>query len=236
MAVTEDRARWPGDPSTHAAGWPGPATVEAHTSAEQLVQVAHDLRSPLTSILVVIEQLRSGRSGPLTPRMEQQLAVVHDATLGMAAVVADLLSASRDAAIVRGAEPEPFSLKALFGQVRDLVQPLAERKGLSVRLVTPTRDKRVGYPSALRRVLLNLATNAVKFTDHGGVDLIAEESLGLLRFSVRDTGRGTGPEALDTGSGLGLPTCRRLVNEMGGELDVSSAPAGGSTFSFCLAL
>jgi signal transduction histidine kinase len=112
----------------------------------------------------------------------------------------------------------------------------------------------VGYPVALSRVLLNLTTNALKFTDEGSVQVAARE-MGptTMEFSVRDTGRGIPPQAMSmlfepfrrrqkerdyafSGSGLGLSICRKLVEAMRGELQVETAPGAGTRFFFALDL
>jgi signal transduction histidine kinase len=236
----------------HRTAWERNALRGRDTSAEeplfdpvaaaQLVQVAHDLRSPLSSVLLLVEQLRSGKSGPLTPLMERQLSIVHNATLGVASVVADLMDVGRDGMDLLDGAPVTFSLASLVGQVRDLVQPMAEQKGLLVRVHTPIADARRGHPAAVRRVLLNLVTNAVKFTARGGVDLIAEDvDMDGVRITVRDTGRGMlsrpttafpssegGTAAAFSSSGLGLALCRRLVVEMRGTMEIDATPDHGT--------
>src|SRR5207248_1229824 len=129
--------------------------------------------------------------------------------------------------------PAPFSIAEVFGSVRSMILPIAEEKRLEVRLVHPVPERRTGHERALSRVLLNLATNAVKFTDSGFVE-IAAVPVGAqrLEFSVRDTGNGIDagrlrplyqpvrrPPAAQrehfSGSGLGLTICRKLVRAMG---------------------
>jgi signal transduction histidine kinase len=134
--------------------------------------------------------------------------------------------------------------------VRDIVQPMAEEKGLTVRLIVPEADSRLGHPGALNRVLLNLTTNALKFTSEGYVELAAKQtSRTRLEFSVRDTGRGIPAEVMSSlfdtfrrrtkpgdytfsSAGLGLAICRKLVSAMGGELKVDTAPDYGTRFYF----
>ena len=138
--------------------------------------------------------------------------------------------------------------------MRDIVQPIAEEKGLTVRLEAPESDFRVGHPVALSRVLLNLTTNALKFTSEGFVE-VAGKQLDDTRveFSVRDTGRGIPSQAMLTlfepfrrrqkqgeyafsGAGLGLSICRKLVEAMRSTLRVETAPDFGTRFYFELAL
>ena len=147
-------------------------------------------------------------------------------------------------------DPIPFSVTDILESVRDIVQPIAEEKGLTVRLATPEADFRVGHPVALSRVLLNLTTNALKFTAEGFVEVTARQlSAGTVEFSVRDTGRGIPPQSMATlyepfrrrqkpgeyafsGSGLGLSICRKLVEAMGSTLDVETGSGEGTRFFF----
>jgi signal transduction histidine kinase len=221
-------------------------------AAEQVVQVAHDLRSPLTSMLFLVEQLRSGRSGGLTPLMARQLAILHNATIAMSALVSDLMDVGRDGVDLLERAPRQFSLETVFGEIGDMVLPIAEHKGLTFRAHIAVADMRVGHPAAVRRVLLNLVTNAVKFTARGGVELRAEQSLASgVTFTVVDSGRGvaTGEMAtfltcaLEDGqpatppfssAGLGLVLCRKLVAEMDGAMEFVSLPGQGTRVTVTL--
>ena len=142
----------------------------------------------------------------------------------------------------------------IFESVRDIVQPIAEEKGLQVRLETPPEDFRVGHPVALSRVLLNLTTNALKFTSDGHVEVRGDIKSGTrVEFSVRDTGRGIPPHAMLTlfepfrrrqkpgeyafsGAGLGLSICRKLVEAMHSNLRVETIADQGTRFYFELDL
>jgi signal transduction histidine kinase len=221
---------------------------------ELVVEVAHDLRSPLTSILFLAETLRRGRSGPLTPLQERQIGLIYAAAFGLTSVASDVIELARGGERQLESEPLPFSVNDILESVRDIVQPIAEEKGLQVELSGPAEGLRVGYPVALSRVLLNLTTNALKFTDEGSVQVTARE-IGptTMEFSVRDTGRGIPPQAMSmlfepfrrrqkerdyafSGSGLGLSICRKLVEAMRGELQVETAPGAGTRFFFALDL
>lgn len=221
---------------------------------ELLVEVAHDLRSPLTSILFLAETLLRGRSGPVTPLQERQLGLIYSAAFGLSSVASDVVDLVRGRDRLTDVEPMPFSVTDIMESVRDIVKPIAEEKGLEMRLVTPGHPFRVGHPTALNRVLLNLTTNALKFTDQGRVEIRAEELEGeTVRFAVSDTGRGIPPPAMDllfepfrrrqrdreyafSGAGLGLSICRKLVEAMGSELQVQTELEKGTTFLFALAL
>jgi hypothetical protein len=148
--------------------------------------------------------------------------------------------------------PKPFSVVETFASVRSMIQPLAEEHGLEVRFGYPVPERRMGHARALSRVLLNLATNAVKFTDAGFVEIAARPLTSTqLEFSVRDTGPGLDAGALESvfepfrkaasglrqqfsSSGLGLAICHKLVRAMGSELHVETQPGWGTRFFFAV--
>jgi signal transduction histidine kinase len=221
---------------------------------ELVVEVAHDLRSPLTSILFLAETLQRGRSGQVTPIQERQLGLIYSAAFGLSSVASDVIELARGGDRLVDLDPIPFSVSDILESVRDIVQPIAEEKNLTVRLTAPEADFRIGHPVALSRVLLNLTTNALKFTAEGFVEVTAvPRTARCLEFSVRDTGRGIPPQSMATlfepfrrrqkpgeytfsGSGLGLSICRKLVEAMGSVMQVETAPDYGTRFYFVLDL
>jgi signal transduction histidine kinase len=225
-------------------------TLAGPDGLELVVEVAHDFRSPVTSILFLAETLQKGRSGPVTELQERQLGLIYSAAFGLSGVASDVIELARGGDRLVDLDPIPFSIADIFESVRDIVQPIAEEKGLEVQLLRPEADLRVGHPVALSRVLLNLTTNALKFTDAGCVELGGRRLEGhQVEFWVRDTGRGIPPQAMLTlyepfrrrqhageyafsGSGLGLSICRKLVEAMGGELKVETEAGKGTRFIF----
>jgi len=221
---------------------------------ELIVEVAHDLRSPLASILFLAETLRKAQSGVVNPVQERQLGLIYSAAFGLSAMASDVIELARGGDRLVDTALVPFSVADLMRSVRDIVLPMAEEKGLTVRLTTPDADFRLGHPGALNRVLLNLTTNALKFTSEGHVELTAKQlSRTRLAFSVQDTGRGIPPEVMSclfetfrrrrnageytfSSAGLGLSICRKLVAAMGGALQVDTGAAAGTRFSFELDL
>jgi signal transduction histidine kinase len=221
---------------------------------ELVVEVAHDLRSPLTSILFLAETLQRGRSGAVNPVQERQLGLIYSAAFGLSSVASDVIELARGGDRLVDLDPIPFSVTDIFESVRDIVQPIAEEKSLTVRLATPEADFRIGHPVALSRVLLNLTTNALKFTAEGFVEVVARQTgARRIEFSVRDTGRGIPPQSMATlfepfrrrqkhneyafsGSGLGLSICRKLVEAMGSTLQVETEQSVGTRFYFELDL
>ncbi|HTO73627.1 MAG TPA: HAMP domain-containing sensor histidine kinase [Gemmatimonadales bacterium] len=221
---------------------------------ELVVEVAHDLRSPLTSILFLAETLQRARSGPINQIQERQLGLIYSAAFGLSSMASDVIELARGGDRLVDLDPTPFSILDILESVRDIVQPIAEEKGLEVRLTWPPIDFRIGHPVALSRVLLNLTTNALKFTSEGFVEVLVEAGEGdEVHFSVRDTGRGIPSESLIlmfepfrrrrgqsdyafSGSGLGLSICRKLVEAMGASLQVDTGPDEGTRFYFSLHL
>lgn len=221
--------------------------LSGHDALPLVVEVAHDMRSPLASILFLAERLRSSQSGPLTPIQDRQLGLIYSAAFGLSALAGDVIELARGDWLI-DQKPIPFSVADILQSVGAIVQPIAEEKGLAIRLVPPDADARVGYPAALNRVLLNLTTNALKFTADGSVEVTARpKSRTRLEFAVQDTGRGIPPAVMATlfdafrrrqrpgdftfsSAGLGLAICRKLVASMHGELGVDTSESGTRFF------
>lgn len=222
-----------------------------------VVGLVHDIRSPLSSILVLAEALVQARSGELNDIQQRQLGLVYGAVLGLSTLAGDVIEVAEGGGQVAGTEPTSFSVGGLLESVANTVRPIAVEKELELRVVAPPGDdERVGNRPALNRVLLNLATNALKFTDEGYVEIAAMPSGGRrLPFSVRDTGPGFAPTELETyldpfrksrtgngngyrlsRTGLGLTTCERLLQSMGSKLKVETRHGWGTRFHFELDL
>lgn len=222
-----------------------------------VVEVAHDIRSPLTSIRCLAETLERGNSGPVTEVQRKQLRLIYSASLGLSSMASDVIEMARRGDKLSEQEPVPFSVAETLESVVDMVRPIAEEKGLTVRFAGPPTDQRLGLPIALSRVLLNLTTNALKFTEEGSVEILTRPtSLSQVEFSVKDTGRGISEDALASlyqpfrrssgrsgrsgfffsGTGLGLAMCRKLLSAMDAELRFETAPDVGTRFYFDLDL
>src|SRR5207245_11687955 len=103
------------------------------------------------------------------------LGRLYSAALDLTSVVCDYLQLARGANELADADPSPFSVTELMESVRAIVRPMAEEKALGMHLRLPKVDHRLGHPVALSRVLLNLTTNALRFTEHGYVEVACEE-------------------------------------------------------------
>jgi signal transduction histidine kinase len=230
------------------------ACLSGPNALELVVGLAHDLRSPLTSILFLADTLQRGESGPVTDAQRRALGLIYSAALSLCTAASDVVTLACSGHQLVGERPRPFSVADVFAAVRDMIQPTVEEKRLELRLVHPVPERRLGHPQALSRVLLNLATNAVKYTEAGIVELIAwPVGRRRIEFSVRDTGEGLDAATMRalgqplpkaphdlrhhlTSFGLGLTICRKLVTAMGGELRAESAPQRGTRFFFTLDL
>ena len=220
-----------------------------------VAEVAHDLRSPLTSILFLSEALRNGQSGSLTELQQRQLGLIYAAALGLAGVTNDLMTIAQEQTSGQFDEAVAFSLHDTFEAVREMIAPTAETKRIQLRFGMHCSDHRHGHPGPLGRVLLNLTTNAMRFTPEGGsVDVLANPvARDTVEVSVRDTGQGIPPERMArlyepfqksqgregfffAASGLGLSIVRRLLEGMDSELKVDSKVGQGTRFSFVLSL
>ncbi|HKS05726.1 MAG TPA: HAMP domain-containing sensor histidine kinase [Gemmatimonadaceae bacterium] len=220
-------------------------------SLDGMVEIAHDMRSPLAAILLLVEPLRRAQHGPITPLQERQLGLIYGAALSLSTLANDVIDAARRG--VTGAPGKhPFSVTATIQDACSVVSPIAEEKQLELRQIYPKLDGRVGDGAALHRVLLNLTSNALKYTHQGGVTVgCTERDASRVEFWVNDTGRGIPAHILDSlfsefrpvadgsrfsSSGLGLAICKRLVAAMGGEIQVETAPDKGTRFSFTIDL
>jgi PAS domain S-box-containing protein len=217
-----------------------------------LATMSHELRTPLNSIIgftgIILQEL----AGPLTGEQRKQLEMVRASARHLLALINDVLDISKIEAGQLEVARVPFDLRASLGKVAELVRPLAEKKGLVLR-VTATLE--IGTftsdPRRVEQILLNLLNNAVKFTERGSVTLSAAVEGGKVRLAVADTGIGIRPEdaarlfqpfrQVDTGlarqhegTGLGLAICRRLAGLLGGEIAVASEPGQGSVFTVVL--
>ncbi len=223
---------------------------------ELLVEVAHDMRSPLGSILFLVERLRD--AGGLDGPQARQLGLVYGAAFGLSTVVSDVMELARGGDRLASGASAAFDVGVIVEDVRAIVAPIAEERGVGLDVVVGVTGPRVGRATGLQRVLLNLVTNALKFTPAGTVQVTvqpapAEHGAERVTFTVADSGRGIPPNVLEqlfqtfrrgpdmrshafSSAGLGLAICQKLVATMGGELQVESAIGEGTQFRFTLEL
>lgn len=213
-------------------------------------EVVHDLRSPLSSILLLAESLYDRHRVSGDDVAQRQAGLIHGAALAMHGLVSDVRDLARGAHTLTECAPVSFSVAEIIEQIRRLVRPLAEEKGLGFHVAIPPRLTLTGQPTALTRVLLNLVTNGLKFTESGSVTLTATTDETGVTFVVRDTGTGLPPRVAELvndgasrtphdsaartsgelGVGLGLLLSVRLARLMGGSLRVEETGRAGTCF------
>lgn len=220
---------------------------------EFLALTTHDLRSPLTVISGVINFFTSGRLGDMTAEQRNMVAMMERNTQNLIELVNDLLDASKLESGTMRLDFSTIELRGLLDELRQQMQPLAAEKEIALEEGVPTELPPLRADRAkLRRVLVNLISNALKFTPRGGrVSLSAAPEGTQVRVSVADTGVGIPPEDLrdifdkyaqarsratrsEKGTGLGLYITRQLVELHGGHIEVQSEVGKGSTFSFTI--
>src|SRR3989442_8976762 len=131
---------------------------------ELVVEMAHDLRSPLTSILFLAESLRSGQSSPISDAQRRQLGLIYSAALCLCTAANDVLELARSGDRLADREPGPFPIVEGFQSGRGMVQPIAEEKGLPLHPKPARPDWRLGHACPPSRAPLNPTTHAPEVT------------------------------------------------------------------------
>lgn len=220
--------------------------------SEFLAMMSHELRTPLNSIIGFTGILRQGLAGPLNDEQAKQLGMVQFSARHLLSLINDLLDLSRIEAGKMEVNLERFRVAEVVSEVLQSLTPLVAQKGLqwSVQIADPALEMHSDRKK-LYQILLNLANNAVKFTERGSVEIKVEAEEEGVRFEVTDTGIGIKPEQMChlfhafgqidgsarrviEGTGLGLYLCRKLVTILGGTIGVRSEFGSGSCFHFTL--
>ena len=225
--------------------------------SEFLAHMSHEIRTPMNAVLGLAQVLERE---PLAPAQRDMVGRIRGAGQSLLAILNDVLDLSKIEAGQLRIEPRPFDLRALLANLDSLMGQAARAKGLALRIEPPALPPGQLRGDGLRieQILINLVSNAIKFTERGEVSVRVrtdevEEAQLRVHAEVRDTGIGIAPEAQARlfapftqadagiarrfgGTGLGLSICKRLVELMGGAIGVRSQPGLGSTFWFELPL
>jgi len=222
--------------------------------SEFLANVSHELRTPMNAIIGFGHCLLEGLDGELNEAQTKDLTIMLSSAEDLLKLINDILDLSKIEADRLELHLEPIDVQTCIDTVVQQMKPLAVAKGLQLIV-----EAAPGLPAAqadsarVRQVLLNLVSNAIKFTEQGEVRIRSWVTGTMFAVSVSDTGIGIPPSALEyifeafrqvdgsstrqfSGTGLGLTIARKLVELQGGTLTVESEPGRGSTFSFTLPL
>ena len=216
--------------------------------SEFLANMSHELRTPLNAIIGFTGIIKDGIVGPVNDEQAKQLGMVYRSAQHLLELINDILDLSKVEAGRVEVSSELFLLAPLLEELQALMQPLADAKGLALRLEDSGPGHMKTDRGKLRQVLVNLLANAIKFTETGLVTLSCQQRGADIIFEVTDTGVGIAStdqqrifntfEQADTGTGreyegtgLGLAISQRFIDMLDGEIGVArSAPDEGSTF------
>lgn len=236
------------------------ALAEARRTAEEanqaksafLANVSHELRTPLNAIILYSELMRDDAQDMSLPQFCKDLDKVHTAATHLLGLINDLLDLSKIEAGKMTLHLEDTDAAVLVGQVEETILPVIKKNGNRLVVVAPGPAPMRTDVTKLRQMLLNLLSNAAKFTKAGTITLrlstVSDETGEWVDLAVSDTGIGMTPEQMaglfqafsqaDSsitrrfgGTGLGLAITRRFARLMGGDVTVASEPGRGSTFT-----
>lgn len=224
------------------------AEEASRSKSRFLAAMSHELRTPLNGILGYVDLLNLGLEGSLTEGQTKQVARIRRGATHLAGVIDQILTFAR----LEGEEGHmhlaTVDLVDVATEATEMSEPAYVEAHLQLVRDFPTASVVVRTdPVKVRQILLNLLSNAVRFTRHGGVEVSVRNEDGWARVDVRDSGIGIDPAHIELvfepywqlerdkgGTGLGLSVTREFARRLGGEVTVESVPGSGATFTLCL--
>lgn len=228
------------------------AEAASRAKSDFLAVMSHELRTPLTAVMGYAEILETGMKGPLTDAQRRDLERIKASARHLTDLIEEILGFSRLESGREKVRIEVTDLAALARETAEVVAPAAAEKGLRLHVDVPALPVPARTdPSKVRRILLDLLSNAVRFTKEGEIGLVMTPADDTVVLRVWDTGIGIAPEHLErifepfwqvdrgltrevSGTGLGLTVARRLARMLGGDVTVESEIGTGSTFTVTL--
>lgn len=222
--------------------------------SEFVAKVSHELRSPLSTIHEQLALVIKDMVGEDFAQDQYILDRAREKTKGLISLIGDLLDLSRIEEGIICQEPQPVRLDEILGNIIDFLKTSAQKKNQSLTLSLPQNilPELIADPIALESIFGNLITNAINYTQEGGKIIIAVDMAGInMRVMIKDNGFGIADKYIDkiferfyrvkddktryiTGTGLGLPIVKGLLDSMGGLIDVESESGKGSVFTVLL--
>ncbi len=222
---------------------------------ELVSELAHTLRSSAASILILVESLHTAAMAGGDGARRDALALLYGSALKLSTFTSNLMELVRGGGELVGVEPEPVVLADHLAAVADAIRPIAEHRGVAVRVGPTDSEPRLGHPMALNRLLLGLAVAALEFTDARSIGLAARGRAAspTVDFSIAAPGAELHPDSLAlldqpvgpreghrgwhwSMSGTAVATARRLLDRMGGELRIEAGVGTGLRFRFSIEL
>ena len=220
--------------------------------SEFLANMSHELRTPLNSIIGFTSIVKDGLAGPVNEEQKKQLELVYTSSEHLLGLINSILDLAKVEAGKYETDKSSFNLQALLEELRSSLQPQADEKLLSFTVNINCIDDVIHTDrNMLLQILLNLTSNAIKFTEQGSITLDCEQNDSNLVIKVIDTGIGISTDSLQDifdafrqvdssttrkyeGTGLGLSISQHFSAMLGGKLEVESKEGNGTTFTLTL--
>jgi PAS domain S-box-containing protein len=213
-----------------------------------IASMSHELRTPLNSIIGFTGIMAKGLAGEINAEQKKQLGMVQDSARHLLALINDVIDISKIEADKIEAGISTFDLADVIRELGTTFGPAARDRGLVLNIEIPGSISVTSDERRIRQIIMNLVSNAIKFTDDGRIDVTVEQKETVAEVRVRDTGIGIGkeelgqlfrpfsriamPGRLTEGTGLGLYLSKKLARFLGGDITAESEPHTGSVFVF----